>query len=293
MPHDKGAFFISPFDNLPDNAQGGFRRAPPHHDSDDPDIIDRMSTPPHPDQCFIAGRRFTVQQTWWVGDDNRLFQAIGRLFSKGRQFAFISDVPYMTQVYPAKPAVMTIKYHAGRCFNLDPVSVKRLSIYPPGRTGDPDLVFCTLNEMKNGFEANETSVGAAPDFIQNGPDYEWVPSVRPGISVENKVPHEVLFALGQTFGTSSLQMTKKCATREFTGSIYVHAFQTASATREHVSKFDVDLGIQWWTIAGSKYDFPILIFLPIESPKRTAVKFHNLVQRWKAEGQNWKISKGY
>lgn len=45
------------------------------------------------------------------------------------------------------------------------------------------------------------------------------------------------------------------ATREFTGSIYVHAFQTASATREHVSKFDMDLSIQWWTIAGSQYDF--------------------------------------
>lgn len=42
----------SPFDNLPDDAQGGFRRAPPHHDSDsdDSDIIDRTSTPPHPDR---------------------------------------------------------------------------------------------------------------------------------------------------------------------------------------------------------------------------------------------------
>ncbi|KAG1760035.1 hypothetical protein EDD22DRAFT_955352 [Suillus occidentalis] len=309
---------FSPFDNLPDNAQGGFRRPPPHHDSDDPDIIDRMSTPPHPDRelmnvmmdsqtqrssssslntgspspppglgtgpkCFIAGRRFTVQQTWWVGDDNRLFQAIGRLFSKGRQFAFISDVPYMTQVccdigmngIPSQTRGDDDKVSCWKVLQFGPGKRQEVVHLPSrGRTGDPDLVFCTLNEMKNGFEANETSVGAASDFIQNGPDYEWVPSVRPGISVENKVPHEVLFALGQTFGTSSLQMNKKCkqqqrptearihslhspyrATREFTGSIYVHAFQTASATREHVSKFDMDLSIQWWTIAGSQYDF--------------------------------------
>ncbi|KIK41480.1 hypothetical protein CY34DRAFT_13012 [Suillus luteus UH-Slu-Lm8-n1] len=49
FPHQV-SLHSSPFDNLPDNAQGGFRRAPPHHDSDDPDMIDRMSTPLHPDR---------------------------------------------------------------------------------------------------------------------------------------------------------------------------------------------------------------------------------------------------
>ncbi|KAG2753885.1 hypothetical protein P692DRAFT_20235955 [Suillus brevipes Sb2] len=88
--------------------------------------------------------------------------------------------------------------------------------------------------MRNGFEANEISVGPASDYIQNGPDYEWAPSVRPGISVENKVPHEVLFALATTSdrGTDPFLAfsVPPGASREFTSRIYVHAFRTIGVT---------------------------------------------------------------
>ncbi|KAG1721612.1 hypothetical protein EDB19DRAFT_1960874 [Suillus lakei] len=98
-----------------------------------------------------------------------------------------------------------------------------------GRSGDPGFVFCTLNKMNTGFEANAISFGAASNFIHTGTAYEWAPSKRLGVSIENQAPHDVLFALAtpsdggaNPFWTFTLQPN---VLRSFTSDIYVHAFR--------------------------------------------------------------------
>ncbi|KAG2089653.1 hypothetical protein BD769DRAFT_434845 [Suillus cothurnatus] len=89
--------------------------------------------------------------------------------------------------------------------------------------------------MESGFRANEISFAAASDFIQSGDAYEWVRSHRPGISVANRAPHEDLFALATLFDDGSANpfwtfTLPQDGSREFSGSIYVHAFRTTGVT---------------------------------------------------------------
>ncbi|KAG2346801.1 hypothetical protein BDR05DRAFT_750515 [Suillus weaverae] len=100
------------------------------------------------------------------------FAMFGWLLFKGRRLAFISDVPNETQIAlfltltPGLPSSTSgdveEKVLCWKVLQIGPGKRQEVVHLPSrGRTGDPGLVFCTLEAVENGFKASQISVGAA------------------------------------------------------------------------------------------------------------------------------------
>ncbi|KAG2089655.1 hypothetical protein BD769DRAFT_1526195 [Suillus cothurnatus] len=143
---------------------------------------------------------------WFFGQDwlrHLAFVVFGWLLFRGRRFTFISDVPHETQITLFLTLTKGLPQLAGedqvlswKVLEIGPARRQEVVRLPSrGRTGDPGLVFCTLEAIEKGFKAKYTSSGAACDLIQKDNGYEWAPSDRRGISVANRAPDGDSFAL--------------------------------------------------------------------------------------------------
>jgi serine/threonine protein kinase len=177
------------------------------------------------------------RKTQWVVDD-----ASRRLLFKGRRLTFISDVPNEIQITLFLTLTPDFPGRISQAYGEDQVLSWKVLHIGPGkrqevvhipsrrRTGDPGFVVCTLNDWGGSFEVNEISLGAAREGA-----YECVPSDRPGICVKNKAPHDVPFALAIPSDKGSADpflistLPRNCS-RQFTGSMYIHAFRTIGVT---------------------------------------------------------------